>query len=364
VGGAAVKYNVYLSDKVKLQFQSSDRSRVELAARLLKLAGVGADVKKMDGKRDVSRVEVYTDKLAAGREELGKALAEIVEAARDNGWVDAGKAESWLKKLEKGRVLMEGWPRYHVGLARSGALVVKFGSPKPDSIAREGQRLRAMRLEEGRHFTVKMPEGGGRGYMSILKEGLAYAAWLKVYGSGRQRELAAKFVEYILERAEKAGKEVYEKVKEIVEEGMSRGSLKLEGFEKKVEVDGKKHVVKVIGGGAEFKKSENGKLLLRIRITAEVDGVRREYTITYGRYGETNAAEGRAYASARAPGGREADAERFSALIEALTGEEPKAYRMKDGKIMIECGREHLEGFARYAELADAIKKWLRETRG
>ncbi len=36
---------------------------------------------------------------------------------------------------------------------------------------------------------------------------------------------------------------------------------------------------------------------------------------------------------------------------------------MKDGKIMIECGREHLEGFASYAELADAIKKWLRETR-
>ncbi len=36
---------------------------------------------------------------------------------------------------------------------------------------------------------------------------------------------------------------------------------------------------------------------------------------------------------------------------------------MKDGKIMIECGREHLEGFASCAELADAIKKWLRETR-
>ncbi len=33
-GGAAVKYNVYLSDKVVLQFESTDRSRVELAARL------------------------------------------------------------------------------------------------------------------------------------------------------------------------------------------------------------------------------------------------------------------------------------------------------------------------------------------
>jgi hypothetical protein len=33
---------VYLGDKVELQFHSSDRSRVELAARLLRLAGVGA----------------------------------------------------------------------------------------------------------------------------------------------------------------------------------------------------------------------------------------------------------------------------------------------------------------------------------
>jgi hypothetical protein len=37
---------------------------------------------------------------------------------------------------------------------------------------------------------------------------------------------------------------------------------------------------------------------------------------------------------------------------------------MKDGKIMIECGREHLDGFMRYAELAEAIKKWLREIEG
>jgi len=26
------------------------------------------------------------------------------------------------------------------------------------------------------------------------------------------------------------------------------------------------------------------------------------------------------------------------------------------------CGREHLDGFARYAELADAIRRWLEET--
>ncbi|MFZ8837467.1 MAG: hypothetical protein ACO2PM_00735 [Pyrobaculum sp.] len=90
-----------------------------------------------------------------------------------------------------------------------------------------------MGLEEGGHFTVKMPEGGRAGYVSVLKEGLAHAAWLSVHSSGRQRELAAEFVKYILRRAEKAGKEVYEKAKEIVEEGKARGSLTLRAWRKR-----------------------------------------------------------------------------------------------------------------------------------
>ncbi len=36
---------------------------------------------------------------------------------------------------------------------------------------------------------------------------------------------------------------------------------------------------------------------------------------------------------------------------------------MKGGKMKIECSEGHLEGFRRYAELADAIEKWLEETR-
>ena len=122
------------------------------------------------------------------------------------------------------------------------------------------------------------------------------------------------------------------------------------------------HVVKVIDGGAEFEKSESGKLLLRIRITAEVGGVRRDYTITYGRYG-TNATMGFAVTRADAPSGKEADAERFSALIEALTGKKPRIRRKSDGTIELVCGRKHLDGFKRYVELADAIERWLEETR-
>jgi hypothetical protein len=56
----------------------------------------------------------------------------------------------------------------------------------------------------------------------ILREGLAHVARLSVYGTEGQRDLAARFVEHILRRAEEAGKEVYEKAREIIEEGMSR----------------------------------------------------------------------------------------------------------------------------------------------
>jgi len=181
--GVAVKYNVYLRNMVELRFQSADRYRVELAARLLKLAGVDAEVKKREDS-DVWYVYVYTDSLAAGRKEFRDAIVKIVEAARDNDWIDAEKAERWLEKLKKGLTLIEGWPRYEVGLSGRGALVVRFGSTNPDSIERERQRLKKMGLEEGKHFTVKMSEEGRNGYVYIRREGLAYAAWLSVHGSG------------------------------------------------------------------------------------------------------------------------------------------------------------------------------------
>jgi len=126
-------------------------------------------------------------------------------------------------------------------------------------------------------------------------------------------------------------------------------------------VDGRRHVVKVIDGEA-VEEDRDGRKLLRIRITAEVDGVMRDYVMTYSRFGADNEAMGFATARADAPDGKEADAERFSELIKALTGKEPRIRRRSDGTIEIVCGREHLEGFKRFAELADAIAKWLEET--
>jgi hypothetical protein len=255
-------------------------------------------------------------------------------------------------------VLKEGWPKYNLRLDHHGALVVKFGSTNPDSIERERQRFWQMGLEKDRHFSVKMPEEGRDGYVSMLVEGLKHAAWLSVHGSGEQRELAAEFVDHILQKAEEEGKEVYEKANKIIEEDRARRSLTLKGFEKEVEVNGEKHVVKVIDGGAELDEGRSGKKLLRIKITAEVDGVRSEYEITFGKY---NNVVGRAYARSDALGGEEAGTERLAALIKALTGKEPRIHRMKD-EIKTVCYREHLEGFKCVVELAESIAKWLKET--
>ncbi len=84
-GDIAVKYNVYLlKSAVELHFASTDRSRVEHAARLLRLAGVTAEVKKV-GDGNEWRVIAASNRLAAGRKELREALAKIVKTAVENG---------------------------------------------------------------------------------------------------------------------------------------------------------------------------------------------------------------------------------------------------------------------------------------
>ncbi len=49
-----------------------------------------------------------------------------------------------------------------------------------------------------------------------------------------------------------------------MEEGKARGSLTLKGFEKRVEVGGREHLVRVIDRDAELEESQGGKKLLRI----------------------------------------------------------------------------------------------------
>jgi hypothetical protein len=302
-----------------------------------------------------------------------------------------------VEKPEEGLTLTEDWQRFTVlKYDNKGKFVIRFSStksgsiaqvkqklermglkeghhftvtwpkedrdgyaPNPNSIQQETQRLGEMGLEEGRHFSAKTPKGGGTGYVYILREGLAYAAWLSAHGEGEQKELAKSFVAHILKRAEDAGDNVYNKVLKIVEEGKKWDSLSLtdirgaevEVKNRKLGAEGEKYVVTVTGGGAKIE----GKLL-RLTITAEVNGVRGEYTITYVRRGRNNVAVAYAYASV-------ADARRLAAVVKALTGEEPGVYQRSDGTMMIQCTRKHLEGFRRYKELAGAIEEWLEKTR-
>jgi len=121
-------------------------------------------------------IKATTDRLAAGHEELRKVLAEVVRAAVEKGWVDAGKAEGWLRKLERDHTQREGWPKYYVRLVEGIPMVI-YCSTNPDSIRREAQRLKDMDLEEGGEDAM-----GGESVL-ICRKGLAYVAWLSVNGS-------------------------------------------------------------------------------------------------------------------------------------------------------------------------------------
>ncbi len=49
-------------------------------------------------------------------------------------------------------------------------------------------------------------------------------------------------------------------------------------------------------------------------------------------------------------------------MIKALTGEEPRIIEKSDGRIEVECGRAHLDGFMLYKEFFGDIMRWLKKT--
>jgi hypothetical protein len=335
VGGVAVRYNVYLRENaIELKFQSKNRSRVELAARLLRLAGVDAELER-ESSRDVWRVYAYTDVLASASEELRDALANIVRRAVEHGWVDEKKAKRWLEKLEGGVAAWEG-KKFMVRLSGGGALEVSFRSTSRKSVEDVVREFKAMGLEEGLHFAVRWGGEGGRVY--LLAEGVRRLAWVSTHGEGEQRQRAAEFLKFLEERAKAKGAEVLRKLEALVEEGRSRGALRLVGLER----DG----VKVLDVKAEERDDK-----LYITLRAEVDGAAGEYKITF--YRERR---GIRYLRFYVRGG-EAVA-RAVKLIEVLTGERPIAVEMPDGRTRIKGSGRYIDAMARYEELREAIERW------
>ena len=335
-GNAAVKYNIYLRSDILLEFHSSDRSCVEHAARLLRLAGISAEVKRK-GDEDVWYVVATTDMLAAGRRELRDAVRKVVEEALKKDWVDEKKAKRWLEKLERGVVTWEG-KKFEVRHA-SGTLIVSFSSTSRESLEEVAGEFKAMGLEKGVHFTVRWGGEGGRVY--LLAEGVRRLAWVSIHGEGEQRQRGAEFLKFLKEKAKKRGGEVLRKLEALVEEGRSRGALRLVGLEK----DG----VKVLDIKTEEKDNK-----LYITLRAEVDGAAGEYKLTFTREKDGTR---RLQFYVR---GEEAVA-RAVKLIEVLTGEKPQVTEMSDGWTRMRGSNKHIEALARYEELREAIERWSNQ---
>jgi hypothetical protein len=334
VGGVAVKYTVYLRKYILLEFQATDRGRVELAASLLRLAGVSAEVKKVGG-RDVWRVTATTDMLAAGRKELRDAVRKVVEEALKKGRVDEKMARRWLEKLEKGVATWEG-KKFSIRLVE-GALEVRFNPTSRESVEEVAREFKAMGLVEGVHFTVKW--SGGRGRVYLLAEGVRRLKWVSERGEEGQRWRAAEFLKFLEAKARAKGGEVLRKLEALLEEGRSRGALRLVGLEK----DG----VKVLDVKTEEKDDK-----LYVTLRAEVDGAVGEYRLTF-----TREKDGTRRLQFYVRGG----AARAVKLIEVLTGEKPQVTEMPDGRTRIRGSERHIDAMARYEELRETIERWSNQ---
>lgn len=344
VGGRRpARLRLYMRATMSLVLYSRSRERAEAAAKALRALGVAAEAKR--GAGGFWRVAASLGRLAAGAPELREAVAEAVKEAHAAGLVPEERAGRWLERLRSGRVARR--PGYGLTLAKSGAVMVRYMTTSPANLEREAQRLRDMGLVEGLHFTVKAPGGGKAGYIYVRREGLRRAA-----AAARGNPAAAEFVEHILRRAEEAGGEVWRRVKEVVEAGRAVGSLRLSEVRGAVvEVGGRRHAVTVLSWDVQWDSRR-----LRISILAEVDGVEGWHAATFYRIRRRVA--GSAYAEADAPGGAEAEAERLAAVIKAVAGKEPRRYLVR-GRIIFYLGRAHLDGFGRYAELAEVVEGWL-----
>jgi hypothetical protein len=257
-----------------------------------------------------------------------------VEEALKKGWVDEKKAERWLEKLERGVVTWEG-KKFEMRHA-SGTLIVSFSSISRKSLEEVAREFKTMGLEEGVHFTVRW--GGGRGRVYLLAEGVRRLVWVSIHGEEGQRQRAEEFLKFLEARAK--GGEVLRKLEALVEEGRSRGALRLVGLEK----DG----VKVLGVEAEEKGDK-----LYVTLRAEVDGAVGEYRVTF-----TREKDGTRRLQFYVKSGAAARAVK---LIEVLTGEKPQVTEMPDGRTRIRGSDKHIEALARYEELREAIERWSNQ---
>jgi hypothetical protein len=220
----------------------------------------------------------------------------------------------------------------------SGTLVVSFSSTSRESLDEVAGEFKAMGLVEGVHFTVKW--SGGRGRVYLLAEGVRRLKWVSERGEEGQRQRAAEFLKFLEAKARAKGEEVLRKLEALLEEGRSRGVLRLVGLER----DG----VKVLDVKTEEKDDK-----LYVTLRAEVDGAVGEYRVTF-----TRERDGTRRLQFYVKSGAAARAVK---LVEVLTGEKPQVTEMPDGRTRIRGSDKHIEALAHYEELREAIEKWSNQ---
>ncbi len=166
-------------------------------------------------------------------------------------------------------------------------------------------------------------------------------ARVSIHGEKEQRQRAAEFLKFLEAKARAKGGEVLRKLEALVEEGRSRGALRLVGLEK----DG----VKVLDVKIEERDEK-----LYVTLRAGVDGAAGKYKITL--YRERSGAK-RLQFHVR---GEEAVA-RAVKLIEVLTGERPSVMEMSNGLTRMRGSDKHIEALACYEELREAIERWSNQ---
>lgn len=88
------------------------------------------------------------------------------------------------------------------------------------------QKLESLGLGECEHFVATWRGGNRGGYLYIKKEGIIELAHVAKYGVDKaQRREAASLIEHLHKRAKMKGREVLERLEELIREGEERGTL-------------------------------------------------------------------------------------------------------------------------------------------
>jgi hypothetical protein len=336
-GGEEFRYQLlYNGMELVLRFRSVDRGEAERAAAMLRAFGVRARARREGNKW---AVQVSTNALAAGNEELRRAVLEFAKALRGRGII----GEAYYRRLKA---------KFEIGMApgalsvsyntRDKSLEVKAQPQSEEAYSAAVERLLAAGLKEGEHFIARPPQSGGRGYIRLRAEGLA-----QLVRSAANSPEAARLLEEIRRgvelAAKRAGEGALRRYEEFVRKVLSVGAEEFKGIRQVALEDG---IAKVELLGIEARVDEEGRLHILQRF--RVDGVEAGCEVAF--YREKGVVRGRIVAQS-------GDDRRHLLAYCKAVGIRPIKLRRSPSKWRF--SRSALEALMRFKEVAEAIREWL-----